>query len=116
MSASTVYTKYLKKLTERFCEEVANSAAHREAIDSFGLVTARFGLTPSICVFSDCSISLTAIVSGDVAAMMQTLIDAGYAVGELAEQSLQYKGETIWFAPVSGHGIAFRLHFNSRDK
>lgn len=116
MSASALYTEYLRGLTERFCEEVANSAAHRETIDNFGLVTDQFGLKPSICVFSDSSISLTAIAMSDFASIAQTLKDAGYAVGELAESPLQFKGKCDWVAPASGHGIEFKLHVTSKGQ
>lgn len=114
MSAPDLYSKYLRRLTERFSEEIANSAAHREAINSFGLVTDQFGLKSSICVFSDSSISLTALVTGNFASMAQALKDAGYAVGELREQPLQYKGRVDWVALVSGHGIVFRLHVDGQ--
>lgn len=113
MSAVTSYDEYIERLAKRFCDEVKRSSPHREAIDTFCLAIAPFDLIPSITIYSDGRLGMTAICIGGEETVMRKLILAGYAIGVPVEKGIQFKGQVCWVAPVSGHGCVFDLDFTT---
>lgn len=114
MTANSLYGRLTADLTNEYRHRCDVMHKHSHLINRFGDVVGKLGLTPHVNPAAEGEVNLVALShrGADSQQLLQDVITAGFTVGEVLCQTLQFNdGYPIWRATVKGHGLVFCLVF-----